>query len=83
MKGFVKKVAITAVATAAIAILLWPSTAAAQDARTGFMQRQRQIEQDLQFGTATGEPTKQLVSFDWGGWFTSNVVRITGASCRT
>ena len=72
MKGFVKKAALTAVTAVAMAVMLWPGTACGQDARLGFAQRQRQIEQQLQFDAGTGETKEQLVSFEWGGWFTSS-----------
>ena len=69
MKGLASKVVTAAVVAAAV---IWPSTAAGQDARLGFAQRQRQIEQQLQFDTAAGETEEQLVTFEWGGWFTSS-----------
>lgn len=69
MKGQLSKLTTVVAATA---VILWASAAWAQDARTGFQERQRQIEQDLQFATATGEPTEQLVTFEWGGWFTGS-----------
>ena len=69
MKGLAGKLIGTAILTA---IIMWPSTAAGQDARLGFTERQRQIEQQLQFDTAAGEPTEQLVTFEWGGWFTGS-----------
>lgn len=40
--------------------------------RLSFMERQRQIEQDLRIETAGPAPTDQPFTFDWGGWFTGS-----------
>lgn len=69
MKGLSSKIAAVAVLAAAI---VWPSTALGQDARLSFVNRQRQIEDQLQFDTAALEPTEQVFSLEWGGWFTGS-----------
>lgn len=53
--------------------ILWTPQAFGQDSRLSFIQRQRQIQDELRIETAaTPQPGDQPFTFDWGGWFTSS-----------
>lgn len=72
MKRFSKRpFFLTAVATVVWA-LLWAQPLGAQGSRQTFLNRQREIERDLEIDMAPVEPSEDLFSMDWGGWFTGS-----------
>ncbi|MCK4850661.1 MAG: hypothetical protein KAT11_04875, partial [Phycisphaerae bacterium] len=62
---------LTAVTTVAWA-LMWAGPAGAQDSRVTFMNRQREIERELEIDLAAMEPSEDVFSLEWGGWFTGS-----------
>ncbi len=62
---------LTAVATVAWG-LMWAGPAGAQDSRVTFMNRQREIERDLEIDMDQVEPSEDFFALEWGGWFTGS-----------
>ena len=48
---------------------IWSGPAWAQGSQTAFMNRQREIERDLELDMATMESSEDAFTLQWGGWF--------------